>query len=181
MFAYDVAAKDRDERRQHRRDDEHRRASHVLHSTRDHCAPGRKRRRHTEAEERKHSLVDDHFAEVDRRRDNERPNGVGQDVRDDYARVGKAEGSCCQHMIARAKLDGAVEAMCEQLINKLPECIRYTKQQLNFWRALSWHLTLGHARGWLAIHNLAPEVPAGITAFVEKRPVDYDRRNASER
>ena len=32
----------------------------------------------------------------------------------------------------------------------------------------------GHARDWLALHNLSPEVHEGITAFVEKRPVDYD-------
>ena len=84
-------------------------------------------------------------------------------------------------MIARAKLDGAVEAMCEQLINKLPECIRYTKQQLNFWRDLSWSMTIGHARDWLAIHNLAPEVREGIQAFVEKRPLDYERIRAEQR
>lgn len=76
-------------------------------------------------------------------------------------------------VVPRAKLDEAVEAMGEKLINKLPECIRYTKQQLNFWRDLSWHLTIGHARDWLAIHNLAPEVHEGINAFVEKRGVDY--------
>jgi enoyl-CoA hydratase/carnithine racemase len=76
-------------------------------------------------------------------------------------------------VVPRAKLDEAVDAMCEKLINKLPECIRYTKQQLNFWRDLSWHLTIGHARDWLAIHNLAQEIHEGINAFVEKRGVDY--------
>ncbi len=76
-------------------------------------------------------------------------------------------------VVPRAQLDKAVDAMCEKLIDKLPECTRYTKQQLNFWRDLSWHLTIGHARDWLALHNLSPEVHEGITAFVEKRPVDY--------
>jgi enoyl-CoA hydratase/carnithine racemase len=91
------------------------------------------------------------------------------------------EWGLVNQVVPRAKLDEAVDAMCEKLINKLPECTRYTKQQLNFWRDLSWSLTIGHARDWLAIHNLAPEVHEGIGAFVEKRPVDYDRRNASER
>lgn len=45
--------------------------------------------------------------------------------------------------------------------------------QLNFWRDLSWSLTVGHARDWLALHNLSPEVHEGINAFVEKRAVDY--------
>ncbi len=76
-------------------------------------------------------------------------------------------------VVPRAQLDAAVDAMCEKLINKLPECTRYTKQQLNFWRDLSWSLTVGHARDWLAIHNLSPETREGIRAFVEKRPVKY--------
>jgi enoyl-CoA hydratase/carnithine racemase len=83
------------------------------------------------------------------------------------------EWGLVNQVVPRAKLDGAIDTMCEKLINKLPECIRYTKQQLNFWRDLSWHLTIGHARDWLAIHNLAPEVHEGISAFVEKRGVDY--------
>jgi len=82
-------------------------------------------------------------------------------------------------VVPREQLDVAVEEWCTKLIDKLPECIRYTKQQLNFWRDLAWHLTIGHARDWLAIHNLAPEVREGISAFREKRPVDYGaiRRN----
>ncbi len=76
-------------------------------------------------------------------------------------------------VVPRAQLDSAVDAMCTKLIDKLPECTRYTKQQLNFWRDFSWHLTIGHARDWLSLHNLSPEVHEGIRAFVEKRPVDY--------
>ena len=65
--------------------------------------------------------------------------------------------------------------MCQKLIDKLPECTRYTKQQLNFWRDFSWHQTIGHARDWLSLHNLSSEVHEGIDAFVEKRPVDYEK------
>ena len=74
--------------------------------------------------------------------------------------------------VPRASLDETVDEMASNLIEKLPECTRYTKQQLNFLRDFSWHLTVGHARDWLAIHNLAPETREGIAAFTEKRPID---------
>jgi len=76
-------------------------------------------------------------------------------------------------VVPRDQLDAAVDAMCAKLIDKLPECTRYTKQQLNYWREVSWHQTIGHARDWLSLHNLSPEVHEGIQAFVEKRPIDY--------
>ncbi len=85
------------------------------------------------------------------------------------------EWGLINQVVPRGKLDEAVDALCEKLINKLPECTRYTKQQLNFWRDFAWHQTIGHARDWLAIHNLAPEVHEGIKAFVEKRPIEYDK------
>jgi hypothetical protein len=51
--------------------------------------------------------------------------------------------------------------------------MRYTRQQLNFWKDFSWHMTIGHARDWLAIHNTSTEVLEGVSAFAEKRPPDY--------
>src|SRR5262245_30661980 len=63
--------------------------------------------------------------------------------------------------------------MCGKLLNRLPECIRYAKQQVNFWRDLSWHMTVGHARDWLTLHSGMFETAEGMGAFVEKRPVDY--------
>jgi enoyl-CoA hydratase/carnithine racemase len=73
------------------------------------------------------------------------------------------------------QLDEAVDILAEKLFNKLPECLRYTKQQLNFWRDLSWHTTIGSARDWLSIHNLSEEVSEGISAFNEKRKVNYKK------
>ncbi|MFQ6090361.1 MAG: enoyl-CoA hydratase/isomerase family protein, partial [Candidatus Bipolaricaulia bacterium] len=70
-------------------------------------------------------------------------------------------------------LDRAVEEMCQKLIDKFPECMRYTKQQTNFWKDLVWHATIGHARDWLSIHFASPEVLEGMGAFVEKRQPDY--------
>ena len=77
-------------------------------------------------------------------------------------------------VVPRAELDAAVQRLVEKLIHKLPEVTRYTKQQLNFWRDLSWYLTIGHAREWLTLHAGAPETREGIEAFMEKRPVDYE-------
>lgn len=82
------------------------------------------------------------------------------------------EWGLVNRVVPRRNLDSAVDEMADKLIEKLPECIRYTKQQLNFWRDLSWHLTIGHARDWLSIHNYSPETKEGIAAFIEKRPID---------
>jgi len=76
-------------------------------------------------------------------------------------------------VVPRAQLDATVAGLVEKLANKLPEVTRYTKQQLNFWRELSWHLTVGHAREWLTLHAGAPETQEGLEAFEAKRPVDY--------
>lgn len=76
-------------------------------------------------------------------------------------------------VVPRRRLDGAVETMAEKLVNKLPECTRYTKQQLNFWRDFSWALTIGHLRDWLTVHTTAPEIQEGIRAFARKREIDY--------
>lgn len=75
--------------------------------------------------------------------------------------------------VPRADLDAKVDEVVAKLLAKLPEKTRYTKQQLNFWRDLSWHLTIGHGRDWLAIHNTSPETWEGVRAFDEKRKPDY--------
>lgn len=73
----------------------------------------------------------------------------------------------------RPQLDAQVDDLVRKLLDKFPEKTRYTKQQLNFWRDLSWHLTIGHGREWLAIHNTSPETWEGVRAFNEKRKPDY--------
>lgn len=77
-------------------------------------------------------------------------------------------------VVPRAELDAKVDEIVEKLKAKLPEKTRYTKQQLNFWRDLSWHTTIGHGRDWLAVHNTSPETWEGVQAFNEKRKPDYD-------
>lgn len=71
------------------------------------------------------------------------------------------------------QLDRAVQALARKLIQKFPECTRYTKQQLSFWKDLGWALTAGHARDWLTVHSTSWEPYEGIQAFIEKRPADY--------
>jgi len=85
------------------------------------------------------------------------------------------EWGLVNEIVPRAELDHAVDRMAAKLIKKLPECTRYTKQQLNFWRELSWSLTIGHLRDWLTVHTSSREIVESINAFVEKRPVDYEK------
>ncbi|MHC4799698.1 MAG: enoyl-CoA hydratase/isomerase family protein, partial [Planctomycetota bacterium] len=77
-------------------------------------------------------------------------------------------------VVPREQLDGTVEVWVAKLLDKFPEKTRYTKQQLNFWRDLSWHLTIGHGRDWLSIHNTSPETWEGVLSFSQKREPDYD-------
>jgi enoyl-CoA hydratase/carnithine racemase len=75
--------------------------------------------------------------------------------------------------VPREELDAAVADLCEKLIDKFPECTRYTRQQVGFWKDLAWSMTIGHARDWLTLHFAGLEPWEGMTAFVEKRPPDY--------
>ncbi len=76
--------------------------------------------------------------------------------------------------VPRAELDQKVDEIAGKLLAKFPEKTRYTKQQLNFWRDFSWHLTIGHGRDWLAIHNTSPETWEGVQSFNEKRAPNYE-------
>ncbi|MFQ5911515.1 MAG: enoyl-CoA hydratase/isomerase family protein, partial [Thermoplasmata archaeon] len=83
------------------------------------------------------------------------------------------EWGLVNEVVPYEELDEAVEEMCQKLIDKFPECSRYTKQQVNFWKDLAWHMTIGHARDWLSIHFATREPWEGMKAFVEKRPARY--------
>jgi enoyl-CoA hydratase/carnithine racemase len=83
--------------------------------------------------------------------------------------IAKAKKGQDGYSIDLSKLDEAVDSIVKDLIDQFPECTRYTKQQVNFWKDLAWHQTVGHARDWLSIHYSSFEPIEGMNAFVEKR------------
>ncbi len=81
-----------------------------------------------------------------------------------------------------SRLDEEVDRLARELLASFPECLRYTKQQVNFWKDFSWALTVRHAQDWLALHYTDYEPLEGMNAFRQKRAVDFDavRRRAVE-
>ena len=67
-------------------------------------------------------------------------------------------------------LDRAVAELGHRLLGMFPECLRYTKQQTNFWKELVWNQTAAHAQDWLSLHFATLEPNEGMRAFAEKRP-----------
>lgn len=96
--------------------------------------------------------------------------------------IRKAEKGEDGYGISLERLDEAVGELAARLLEQFPECTRYTKQQINFWKDLAWHQTVGHASDWLSIHYASREPWEGMRAFVEKRPAMYmeQRRLARE-
>jgi enoyl-CoA hydratase/carnithine racemase len=80
-----------------------------------------------------------------------------------------AEWGLVNRAVPRAELDPVVDEYVEKLAAKLPETTRYAKQQLNFWRDLSWNATVGHARDWLALSMLNEEAQGAIRDFLASR------------
>jgi len=83
------------------------------------------------------------------------------------------EWGLVNQVVPRSELDAAVDLMASKLHDKLPECMRYTKTQTNFWRELSAAMTVPHARDWLTVHTPSYETYEGVRAFREKRLPDY--------
>jgi enoyl-CoA hydratase/carnithine racemase len=71
-------------------------------------------------------------------------------------------------VVPAAELDSKVDEIVGKLATKLPQTTRYAKQQLNWWRDISWHETVGHARDWLALSMLNDEAKDAIKAFLER-------------
>ena len=88
------------------------------------------------------------------------------------AQAQKGQGG---YRIDLTKLDETIDELCAELVDKFPECTRYTKANVNFWKDFAWHQTISHARDWLSIHYASWEPLEGMNAFVEKRPADYRR------
>ncbi|MCI0587279.1 MAG: enoyl-CoA hydratase-related protein [Planctomycetes bacterium] len=88
------------------------------------------------------------------------------------AEVEKARRGAEGYGLDLGPLDLAVARLAEKLLDTFPECTRYTKEQVNFWKKLAWHQTIGHARDWLALHFATLEPLEGMRAFARKRPPD---------
>jgi len=79
-----------------------------------------------------------------------------------------AEWGLVNWVVPRAELDAKVEEVADKLARKLPQTTRYAKQQLNWWRDISWNETVGHARDWLALSMLNDETRDAIDAFLQR-------------
>jgi enoyl-CoA hydratase/carnithine racemase len=85
------------------------------------------------------------------------------------------EWGLINQVVPTAELDAAVDVMVAKLLDRMPDILRYAKQQTNFWKDFAWHNTIGHARDWLGIHADSAEVREGLEAFHAKRSIDYDK------
>ena len=79
-----------------------------------------------------------------------------------------AEWGLVNWAVSAAELDAKVDEVVAKLVRKLPETTRYAKQQLNWWRDVSWHETVGHARDWLALSMLGEEAQGAIRSFLDR-------------
>ena len=102
-----------------------------------------------------------------------------QATQDEIKMAQREEGD---YRIDFTRFDTFIDDLCERLLASFPECTRYTKQQLNFWKDLAWHSTVRHAQDWLSLHYACWEPVEGMRAFVEKRPARYDllRKRAAD-
>jgi len=87
-----------------------------------------------------------------------------------------AEWGLVNWVVPAAGLDAKVDEVAEKLAAKLPQTTRYAKQQLNFWRDLSWHETVNHARDWLALSMLGEEAQEAVRAFTDRSGTGGDDR-----
>jgi enoyl-CoA hydratase/carnithine racemase len=83
-----------------------------------------------------------------------------------------AEWGLVNAAVPRDGLDAEVDRLVESLTAKLPQTVRYTKQQLNFWRDLSWHETVNHARDWLALSMATDEPREAVEKFLSRKKSD---------
>ena len=79
-----------------------------------------------------------------------------------------AEWGLVNWAVPAAELDAKVDEVVDKLAAKLPETTRYAKQQLNWWRDISWHETVGHARDWLALSMNNDEAKEAIEKFLAR-------------
>ena len=70
----------------------------------------------------------------------------------DHRTARRSTGAGSTASCPRAELDAAVDDYCDGLLEKMPEIVRATKVQLDFWKDLAWAATIRMAREWLTVH-----------------------------
>lgn len=101
-------------------------------------------------------------------------------LNEEFSAARALEWGWVNEVVPYEELDEAVARLADKLVHKMPASLRYTKEHLNFWRELSWGLTIGHLRDWLTVHSASPEVYEGLRAFGEKRLPDYEALRDAE-
>ncbi len=90
------------------------------------------------------------------------------------------EWGLVNQVVPKEQLDAALDTLVAKLLHKMPDVMRYTKTQTNFWKEFSWSMTVLHARDWLTLHADSEEVEEGLRSFYAKREVDYERLRESK-
>ncbi|MEN3331860.1 MAG: naphthoate synthase [Blastocatellia bacterium] len=76
-------------------------------------------------------------------------------------------------VVPYAELDATVNALCRKLIDRFPESLRQTREQLSYWKDAAWQATLAQTREWLAAQLASDEAREGLAALADKREIDY--------
>jgi enoyl-CoA hydratase/carnithine racemase len=88
--------------------------------------------------------------------------------------IAQAQKGADGYRLDLSRLDALVDEVARKLLASFPECARYTKAQVNYWKDLAWHSTVRHAQDWLSLHYACWEPLEGMRAFVEKRKPRYE-------
>jgi enoyl-CoA hydratase/carnithine racemase len=78
-------------------------------------------------------------------------------------------------VVPHSDLDSAVDRLCQKLIDRFPESIRYTREQLSYWKDMAWRSSIEQNREWLVSQFASEEASEGLRALAEHREIDYQR------
>ena len=82
------------------------------------------------------------------------------------------EYSLVNKVVPYDKLDEELDKLCQNLLNKGPWSLRFTKDQLNVWFWSVIH-TIPQGNDFWSLQSATPEPLEGMSAFVEKRSPDH--------
>lgn len=76
-------------------------------------------------------------------------------------------------VVPYGELDSAVNALCKKLVDRFPESVQRTREQLSYWKDLAWKSCVERNREWLASQFANTEASEGLRAMAERRVIDY--------